>query len=103
MRGISLGREEVIDLYEAFLAVVIIGVDDCERSVDDIPCRKNCLACSPWLCAALREGEALRKIGALLKCIVNPVLFAGAAFDVLFEDVFEVVLDYKADPSESCR
>ena len=100
--SISLCSQEIIDLSEAFLAVVVVSIDDCKRSVDDVSGRENCLACTPRFCAAFREGITRRKIGAFLESVVHFVLLAGTVFDVIFEDVFKVVLDDEAHPAESC-
>ena len=98
---IGLCRKEVIDLYEAFLAVVVICVDDRERGIDVIAGRKYGLACAPWLCASFRKSESFRKIVAFLERVMDVIFFSGAAFDVSSEDFFEVVLYYEADSSES--
>ena len=101
MRGICLRREELIDLFEAFLAIVIIGVDDRERSIYDIAGSEDGLTCAPWLGASFRENVSFRKICSLLERIIHLVFFPGTLFDVLSEDVLKVMLDYKADSAES--
>ena len=100
MGGISLFCQEFIDLYKAFLAV-IVGVDDRERCIDNVPGGEYSLAGSPWLCAAFREGESLRQVRAFLECVVNFLFFACTVFDVSFEDFLKVMLDNEANSAES--
>ena len=101
MGSVCLCCQEFIYLFKALSAVIVVSVYDGKRSVDDIACRENCLAGAPWLCAAFREAEALRKIAAFLERVVHFILFGCAVFDVLFEDIFKIVLYDEAYPAES--
>ena len=101
MGSISLCCKEFIDFFEAFLAIVVVSIDDRKRSIDDVARRKNSLACSPWFCAAFRKGESLRKVVRFLERIVNFILFTGSVFDMLSEDLLKVMLDDKAHSAEA--
>ena len=94
--------QEVVQPDERLLAVVVVGVDDGERLLNNALAGQHGLAGAPGLGAALRHGEALRHVLECLERIVDLNAQPGADLlnavtDGLFKRLLNVVADDKDD------
>ena len=60
--AIGIGLKEVVHDLKCLRAVVVVGVDDAEVLINDIPCSEDSVSCSPGFGPAFGNGEALRDI-----------------------------------------
>ena len=53
----SIGRlaEELVYLRESLFAIIIVGIDNCKRSVDVVSGGQYSMAGAPGLCSAFRN------------------------------------------------
>ena len=85
-----------MDLAEAVFAVIIIGVDDAKRRVDQPFGRQNSLAGAPGLGAALRQGAG--DVAQVLEGVVHRHAMGGAdRRDAVPNGLAELSLDVPAD------
>ena len=94
--GLS-GNEELMDFFEAFFSIVVIGIDHGEGNVQGLAAGKDSLAGSPWFFAIFRAGEAFREVMHILKYIGNVCNLLHTVSDDRAEFVFDVFSDDKND------
>ena len=86
----------LVDGLEAFFTIVVICIDDNERSINHIFRRKDGLASPPRLCPACRKFS--RNIVDILKCVVHSYIVGLAnGGNAITDDLFELLLDILAD------
>ncbi len=94
VNGIILMRGEIaVNFRERLGAVVVVGVDDGERRINDMARRQHRVGGSPRLCAALRDGIALRQIVQLLEYVTHLHHLGDTVPDRLPERLLNLVLD----------
>ena len=85
-----------MDCFETFFAIVIICINDDERSINHIFSRKHGLTGSPRLCPAFRQSS--RDIVNILESIVHSYIMRRAnGGNTITDDLFELFLDILAD------
>ena len=93
---LSAIHQILMDGLEAFLAIVIISIDDDKRSLDDLLRYKHSLTGSPRLCPAFWQSS--RDIIDILESIVNSYIMRRAnGGNAIADDFFELLLDILAD------
>ena len=100
---VRVAHQIVVDLLEAVGAVVIIGIDDGEGAVYELPGCQDRLSCAPGLHPALGDCIALGQVIRPLEHIVNLHLFCNAVPDSGPEGRLNLRLDdenhrFKAGP-----
>ena len=84
-----------MDSLKAFLAIVIIRVDDDKRSLDDLLRCKHSLTGSPRLCPAFWQSS--RDIIDILESIVNSYIMRRAnGGNAIADNLFEFLLNTPA-------
>ena len=103
--GLATIHQILMDGLEAFLAIVIVCVNDDERSFNYVLRCKHSLTGSPRLCTACRKFS--RNIVDILKCVVHSYIMrrangGNAITDNLFELFLDILTDDKYNMVEAC-
>jgi len=77
------------------LAIIIIGIDNCERLVDHLPGCQDSLAGSPGLFPANRHGKPFRQVREILADIGNGDGSLVSPADYIFELSPDIFPDHK--------
>ena len=90
-----MGGQVIIHHTEGLRAVIIIGIDDRKRAVDEVLCSQNGVAGAPGLDTALRHGKTGGQLFQLLEGVLHVHCFRHAVADGSLEGVLDLVLDDK--------
>ena len=91
------GNETVMDFLKTFFPVVIVCIDDDERLLHEILCRKKGLSGSPGFHSSCRNAEAFRQIVQFLIGILHLHRLLDAAADDAAEIRVQIPADNKDD------
>ena len=92
----------VMYFYISFFSIVIIGIDNHKRLIQNSVCSKNSLAGSPRFCTVCRFCESFRKIFQSLECIFYFCDLFDSFSNYATELFFKVLTDDKYNFIESC-
>ena len=93
--------QKVVQLDKSLFAVVVVGVDNGERLLDDALAGQHSLAGAPGLAAALGHGVPGGNVLQRLERVVDLNAQLGADFlDAVADGLFESVLDIVADDKD---
>ena len=81
----------LLDLDEGVAAIVVIGVDDAERGLNDVFAAKDRMTGAEWL------GAAFWQDGGILDDIIDIDRLSDTVADELFEFLFDILTDDKDD------
>ena len=85
-----------MDSLEAFLAIVIISINDNKRGINHIFCSKHGLSGSPRFCTAFRQSP--RDVVDILESVVHSYTMRSAnRSNAITNNLFELFLDIPAD------
>ena len=94
--GLSAIYQILMDSLKAFLAIVIISINDNKRSINHIFSSKDGLTSPPRLCPAFRQNS--RDVVDILESVVHSYIMGRANRGNTFtDDLFELFLDILAD------
>ena len=97
--GLASIHQILMDSLEAFLAIVIICIDDNERSINHIFRCKDGLTGSPRLCTAFRKFS--RNIVNVLESVIHSYIMRRTnGGNAIADDLFELFLDILANDKD---
>ena len=96
-----MGGQIVIHYLKSLHPIVIVGIDDSKRSINQILCGKDCMAGSPRFFAVFRNFKSCRQDVQLLKRIFYFHDFGNAIANCSTECFLDFMLDDKNDSPKS--
>ena len=100
--AVLVGGQVIIHHPEGLRAVIIIGIDDRKRAVDEVLCRQNGVAGAPGLDTALRNGKACGQLIQLLEGIFHVHGLGYTLADGCLESILDLMLDNKDHRLKAC-
>ena len=100
--AVLVGGQVIIHHPEGLRAVIIIGIDDCKRAVDEVLCRQNGVAGAPGLDTALRHGKACGQLIQLLEGVFHVHGLGYTLADGCLESILDLMLDNKDHRLKAC-
>ena len=100
--AVLVGGQVIIHHPEGLRAVIIIGIDDCKRAVDEVLCSQNGVAGAPGLDTALRHGKACGQLIQLLEGVFHVHGLGYTLADGCLESILDLMLDNKDHRLKAC-
>ena len=100
--AVLVGGQVIIHHPEGLRAVIIIGIDDRKRAVDEVLCSQNGVAGAPGLDTALRHGKACGQLIQLLEGVFHVHGLGYTLADGCLESILDLMLDNKDHRLKAC-
>ena len=97
-----MGGQVIVHHPEGLGAVVVVGVDDRERTVDEVLCCQHGVAGAPGLDAPLRDGKACGQFVQLLEGVFHVHSLGHAVADGGLERRLDLMLDDEDHRLKAC-
>ena len=98
----SILYQEIMNLDKAFFSIIIVCIDDSERSIDDILAAEDGMSGAEGFLTAFRYGKAFRKSIQLLVCVSDIGYFLDAVSNDFLEIFLQIFADDEDDAVETC-